>query len=886
MTPPTDRLSIALAERYRIERELGQGGMATVYLAHDARHDRKVALKVLRPELAAVIGAERFLQEIKVTANLQHPHILPLHDSGEVDGTVFYVMPYVEGESLRDRLTREKQLPVDDAVRIAVEVAGALEYAHQHQVIHRDIKPENILLHGGHALVADFGIALAAARTGGARLTETGLSLGTPYYMSPEQAGGDRDLDARADVYALGCVLYEMLVGEPPFTAPTVQAMIARVMTERPTPLSQTRDTVPAHVEEAVLTALAKLRADRQASAAVFAAQLTGAAVVRRSPGPTPRRDRASRWSWPLGVAATGLLALGWLGGRLSAPGERAPGDATSRLALLTPGLGGSGAGGNNRQLALVPDGSAVVYVVGHATGAQTGLVVQHFHEETPHPIPGSEFTYAPAVSRDGAWIAARTITGEVTVLPFAGTRLPPEPIARGLSVFAWHPDGSLWLTRVPFRRVERYRPETGTLDVVLDSLPVPVLIQQVLDDGGTALVVQAPAGATGGPLLRLDLATGVLSPLLSDAVVTARYGGGLLAYAGLNGTLLVRAFEPASGRLGGRVTVVAQNVSVAGIGEVQFDLSSEATLVYVPEEPRALVMVDRNGVERLLTQERYNYHMPRFSPDGRRLVTDFVTAEGRDVWILDPAQQTITRATFDRDAHDAEWAPDGLAITYLTSRDGELGIFRITPGAGTAAESLLVSPHIAFSGIWSPDGRDLLTVATDLARGSAQDIAVIRNEGRGPIEPLVATRFREEYPALSRDGRWVAFVSDQSGRPEVYVLPWSGGGALTQVSQGGGSEPMWSPDGRELFYLASSASGPVLMSARLALAPTITVVERTILFPAGDFVTSTPHTNYDIAPDGQRFVMVRRNPAARIMVIQNLRALVARLDGRALSEL
>jgi serine/threonine protein kinase len=216
------KLAGALADRYRIERELGQGGMATVYLAQDLKHDRKVALKVLKPELAAVLGAERFLAEIKTTANLQHPHILPLHDSGTVDGTVFYVMPFVQGESLRDRLTREKQLPIADAVRLGGEVAGALDYAHRQGIIHRDIKPENILLHDGRALVADFGIALAASRTeGGTRMTETGMSLGTPHYMSPEQAMGERTLDARSDIYALGCVVYEMVSGEPPHSGPT-----------------------------------------------------------------------------------------------------------------------------------------------------------------------------------------------------------------------------------------------------------------------------------------------------------------------------------------------------------------------------------------------------------------------------------------------------------------------------------------------------------------------------------------------------------------------------------------------------------------------------------------------------------------------------------------
>src|ERR1700704_4175944 len=226
MTNPASSLTAALADRYRIERELGQGGMATVYLAHDLRHERKVAIKVLRPELAAVIGAERFVREIRTIAALQHPHILGLIDSGEVNGTAYYVMPFVEGESLRDRLNREKQLPIPDAVRIATEVAGALDYAHRHGVIHRDIKPENILLHDGSALVADFGIALAAS-TAGRRMTETGMSLGTPHYMSPEQAMGEREITARSDVYALGCVTYEMLCGEPPFNGPTAQAIIA-----------------------------------------------------------------------------------------------------------------------------------------------------------------------------------------------------------------------------------------------------------------------------------------------------------------------------------------------------------------------------------------------------------------------------------------------------------------------------------------------------------------------------------------------------------------------------------------------------------------------------------------------------------------------------------
>src|SRR3990170_2400373 len=288
MSEVPSRLSAALSDRYLLERELGQGGMATVYLAEDVRHDRKVAVKVLRPELAAVIGAERFLQEIKVTANLQHPHILPLFDSGEADRFLFYVMPYVQGESLRDRLNLEKQLPIAEAIAITKAVAGALDYAHRHKVIHRDIKPENVLLHDGQPVVADFGIALAVSVAGGTRITETGLSLGTPQYMSPEQATADRELDARSDIYSLGSVLYEMLAGEPPHSGPTVQSIIAKVLTDEPRRVRQVRSTVPPHVEEAVHRALAKLPADRFGTAQQFADALARPTVQLVAPtGPT-----------------------------------------------------------------------------------------------------------------------------------------------------------------------------------------------------------------------------------------------------------------------------------------------------------------------------------------------------------------------------------------------------------------------------------------------------------------------------------------------------------------------------------------------------------------------------------------------------------------------
>jgi eukaryotic-like serine/threonine-protein kinase len=419
MAHMTDQLTAALAGRYLIERELGQGGMALVYLARDVKHDRKVALKILRPELAAVIGAERFLNEIKVTANLQHPHILPLHDSGEAAAFLYYVMPFVEGETLRGKLDKEKQLGVKEAVELTKQVAAALDYAHRQGVIHRDIKPENVLIHDGQALVADFGIALAVSHAGGSRLTETGLSIGTPHYMSPEQAMGDRELDARSDVYSLGAMLYEMLTGEPPYTGATAQAIVARVITEEPRPLTMQRRTVPGHVAAAVHQALAKLPADRFASAAEFAAALENTTFggpaggraggqVLAAAGPPARRPAV------IGLAAVAILttaaaAWGWL--RPAAP----PAPMRMRIALTDNTIP---AGMVGRDLAFSPDGRTIVF--SDTAGDARQLWIKTADRADAEPLTGTANGRAPTFSPDGEWIAFAA-DGRIRKVPRAG---------------------------------------------------------------------------------------------------------------------------------------------------------------------------------------------------------------------------------------------------------------------------------------------------------------------------------------------------------------------------------------------------------------------------------------------------------------------------------
>ena len=361
-TPPTvpDSLVQALSGRYRVERELGRGGMATVYLAHDLRHDRPVAVKVLRQDLAAAIGAERFLAEIHTTARLQHPHILPLFDSGVAElghetweagrelpesrvsrpVSLYYVMPYVEGESLRERLQREGPLPLGEVARLVREVGSALDYAHRHGVIHRDIKPANILLHDGTALLADFGIARAAADSNGERLTATGLSIGTPQYMSPEQASGEREIGPASDLYSLGVVVYELLTGRLPFTGPTLQAVLVQLLTAPPAPLTASRADVPGPVNTAVIRALAKEPAARFPDCATFSSAL-GDAVISGEvvPPAMPRARRA--WMKPILFTAAGaILALaGW---RVAARRGPVP-PATPRLLAVLPFVNLSG---------------------------------------------------------------------------------------------------------------------------------------------------------------------------------------------------------------------------------------------------------------------------------------------------------------------------------------------------------------------------------------------------------------------------------------------------------------------------------------------------------------------------------------------------------------
>ena len=887
--------------------------MATVYLAEDLRHGRKVAIKVLHPELSAVIGGERFLAEIKVTANLQHPHILGLIDSGEAvvghqssvvssslatddrrpTTFLYYVMPYVAGESLRARLLRERQLPVEEALRLSREVASALDYAHRQGVVHRDIKPENTLLQDGSALVADFGIALAVHQAGGSRMTQTGMSLGTPAYMSPEQAMGEREIGPRSDVYALGAMTYEMLAGEPPFTGPNSQAIVAKVLTEQPPPLRPKRPTVPPAAEAAILTALQKLPADRWGSAREFSDALMGTGS-RSGPVPTVPMAAAARapaagrghsllaWAgWAAAVVALGIAA--WA---LRRPSRELP---PSRLAILVPGLGGSGASSTARHIAFLPDGQGVVYTVVGADG-NLRLMRQSLDAEAGTLIPGAVGMGSPIVSPDGRWVVGtQYVKRQVLRVPLeGGTQELVSPSLFLTDAAAFGPDGTLW-----------YSTDVELGQVAGDSLAArlrgrQLRLMQVLADGRTGVAVRTKIGNAAGPVWLVDLRSGAETQVLGAPVLEARVTQGLLVFVSGAGVMQAAPLDLKARKLTAPAVTVATNVAATGQAVAQFAVAENGNVAYIPQEPSSLVFVDRTGASRLVTEERRNFHHPMFSPDGGRLSMDFNSVEGRNVWVMGLENGTLSRATFDRDGHDATWTPDGRFLTYIVpvARDGgvTLVLLRKRPGSAEPPDTLLASPSLSYTGVWLRDGSALVTTGANLRRdprlpdsaqaGSGSDAAIIRNGGKGPLEPLVASRFEESFVGVSPDGRWISFVSDQSGREEVYVRDLAGERDQVLVSVDGGNEPLWSPDGRELYYRETKQENPYLVAAKIATTPALAVTGRARLFPIPDIVGTAPHANYDVSPDGKTFVMVRSSPAARVVVIQNLAGLVGRLRG------
>ena len=874
MPDPVTRLNAALEGRYAIERELREGGMATVYLAEDIKHNRRVALKVLKPELAAVVGAERFLAEIQVTANLQHPHILPLFDSGEADSFLFYVMPYVEGETLRDRIKREKQLPVDEAVGIATAVANALDYAHRHKVIHRDIKPANILIQDGEPVVSDFGIALALGAGGGDRLTETGLSLGTPYYMSPEQATGDQPVGSSTDTYALGSVLYEMLVGEPPYPGTTTQAVLGKIIAGKPVSATEHRPSVPTNVDAAIRCAIEKLPADRFGSVQDFVRALAdpgfqhgevvaGGVVVGRT-----------AWS-PLQVAVAcvalvSTLGLGW---SLLQP---EPPEPVSRHVLGTGGWAGLDGPRFGEYAALAPDGSSMILPVGD----QLALKMRNSTEITP--IPGTEGGRNPVYSPDGQWIAY-AVGSEVFKRPLvvgAPVRLAedvePAPFRVGL---AWLDDGTIL-----------YEPED----------PTTTTIVQIPEDGGEPLVVFEPDNlriwwvhglpdARGALVVTTDNALHVVdlrdlsSEVILEEVVRAWYTPtGHVVYVREDGALFAVPFDLDALELRGSATPLFEGVRTNG-ATADMHLAADGTLVYAEGGStgwsRAPVWLSRDGPEGVLDPAlSWTFGAPAISPDGRQIALEYNSPGGdtpQDIWVYDLDQQTFSRLTFEGAFNRYPfWSPDGREVGFSSDRDGLPALYARPADLSGETRLLLADPDDALhEGSWTPDGRRLVYRRGSVLTNGILDLWQAAPDSDSAATVILETPATEQNPSLSPDGRWLAYVSDESGQNEIYVRPFPGPGGRQQISTDAGVNPVWAHGGQEIFYLAG---GGVLTVASFRADPAFTVESREELFSWGGLYNALiGHPEWDLAPNDRRILAIGApsqvaEAGSRYVLVQN----------------
>jgi eukaryotic-like serine/threonine-protein kinase len=624
MSDAMERLNAALSGRYRVDRQLGEGGMATVYLADDLRHGRRVALKVLKPELAAVVGADRFLAEIKTTANLQHPHILPLFDSGEASGFLFYVMPYVEGESLRQRLDREHQLPVEVAVGIATSVAEALDYAHRRGVIHRDIKPANILLQDGNPVISDFGIARAVTAGGAGRLTETGLSLGTPHYMSPEQATGDQAVHAATDIYALGCVLYEMLVGEPPYTGSSAQAILGKIIQAKPVSATEARRSVPAHVDAVVRKALEKLAADRFATAREMAAALDDRSFRH---GEVPTLEGAGGDGAPRRVAAVAVLASLVTGASVWRATSRSSTEAAPVVRLAVPLPAGSMLRGNTVQpLGLTSDGRAVVLNVTTGDQSQSRLFVRSLDNLEAIPVRGTEDVGSLFLSPDGSSVAFYSVADNTLKrVPLTGgvasTVSETGLRAGGMQGAAWGAGRIVFSTSVSSGLMQvrelggAPEPLTRIPEGATESHWSPHLLP-----GDQRLLFEIRRQGEQPEIAVLVMSSGEYEVLTSGSHPQYVEGGFLVL---LRGTALWAArFDASRGTLQGDPVPVLEGVQGA---RRYFAVSPGGSLVYAPQTeesgvPRRLVWVDRGGRGVGPAHRRQPYVYPRLSPAGDRL--------------------------------------------------------------------------------------------------------------------------------------------------------------------------------------------------------------------------------------------------------------------------
>ncbi|MGD2124412.1 MAG: protein kinase [Gemmatimonadota bacterium] len=886
-----ERLTAALADRYAIESEIGSGGMATVYLAQDLKHDRKVAVKVLKPELAAVVGTERFLAEIRLTANLAHPHILPLFDSGEADGFLFYVMPYVEGESLRQRLDRDGQLPVEEAVRIAGHVADALDYAHKQGVIHRDIKPANILFQAGDPVVTDFGIALAISAAGEGRLTETGLSLGTPYYMSPEQAAGDQTPTAASDVYSLGCVLYEMLTGDPPHTGSSAQAILGKILLGEVTRPTKLRRTIPANVEGVLLKALERLPADRFSSGDEVSAALNDENFRHGYEAGAGVGPEAARWrgvALALGTATVIVTAFALWTLFRPTPSQD-PIRVTLALDSEFPTVAGPG------NLALAPDGSFLVYMAVNSSG-NSEIFRYSFRDANAGPVPGTENGFNPAISPDGLDVVYldRARPGgpfplRVVALDGSGPRTLPDTAIWGLH---WGVDDFIYYTSWGLNEIRRIPAAGGSPETLVDA-PEDWFagFPSLSPDGDVLTYLMAPMTGVQEPVVhahRLSSGEDVAIELTRGADQPHLVGARYLMYSDRQGRLLVAPIDLDRLEITGSPVSVAQGLEKGLlVGDAQFAVSSGVLVYQAVGEGGSEVLpvwVDRAGNTEPVDPEWTFDPGPYYggfalSPDGSKVAAGRSPdgTENLDLWIKQIRPQGAFSILTNKPGLEGRprWTPDGRSVTFIdrpmSSPDFNVFTTR-ADGAVSEAQLLTDEERAVAEALLSADGEWL--VMRQGTGAEDRDIVARHLASDSLVTAMADPDSWQSSASLSPRGRWLAYVSNETGQSEIYVRSFPDLAAFKkQISSSGGVMPVWGRTGQELFYMNLDRE---IVAVNVSEDGGLEDGSQTILFsidPAIEMWGSSEYAVYDVDVDDQRFLMLSRmgeDGRSRIMVAFN----------------
>jgi serine/threonine-protein kinase len=853
---------------YEILTAIGAGGMGEVYKARDTRLDRIVAIKVLPTHLADRSELrERFDREAKTIASLNHPHICTLFDTGHQDDVDFLVMEYIEGETLAQRL-QKGSLPIQQVLQYAIEISDALDKAHRKGVTHRDLKPGNIMLTTSGSKLLDFGLAKLrqdaapaiphsqlTTATAKDAVTQEGTILGTLQYMAPEQLEA-KGADARTDIFAFGAVVYEMATGKKAFEGKSQASLIAAILEREPAPITSLQPMTPPALDRVVKRCLAKEPDDRWQTARDLETELkwiaeseTQAAVSHAAVGPARKNRRTLLWV-AAGLAACAIVGFAvWNLRPAPSPLPR----PVTRFTIALP-AGQRLAALDEPAIALSPDGTRLAYIAAQGKGLPQ-LYIRAMDSPEAKLIPGTQGAVNPFFSPDGQWVGffAGNKLKKVSVSGGAAVTLGDALAAQGAS---WSSQGIIAFGSERAAVLQQVKDAGGTPQALthLEKGETDHDWPEFLPGDKTVLFAASGDDRANGQVAIQSLATGARRNLIQGATHPHYAPSGQLVYAH-GGSLMAVPFDlQGLAVTGSAVPVVEGVLQSTTSGAAQYSVSATGSLVYVAGAVQAtvqstLVWVSRNGTEQPLPAPLREYRNPRLSPDGRRLAVGIED----QVWLYDLSRETLSRFTFEGEENvNPIWAPDGKRIAFLSSKEGTANTFwQLADGSG-GVERLTTGEYRQNPTSWSPDGQLLAFVEN--YPNNRFEIWVLRMADR-KSQPFVQTHFNDAAPRFSPDGHWLAYDSDESGMYEVYVQPYPGPGGKWQISTEGGTEPVWNPNGRELFY----RSGDKMMAVDIATQPGFAAGKPRMLFE-GQYEGAGPVANYDISPDGQRFLMIKTN--------------------------